>query len=211
MAYGSPLDPQDFYDQRRGQLILDVGFGLGDSLIHLASTRPDCNVLGVELLPSGIAQALQSIHERNLTNCKVVKADLRMLLQPNYLSGNCLFDEIYVLFPDPWPNAVRDADKRVIRPEVVQLFERVLRKKGGLLRVSTDVAEMAKWVEDVMASRPPGIWDPKQQTRSQVAPPARPRYRPETKYEKIAQFEGRTVIDLEFVREAAWVSESTEL
>ena len=195
-----PIDPQDLYDKRRGQLILDVGFGLGDSLIHLATTRPDCNVLGVELLPSGIAQALQTIHERNLTNAKVVKADCTMLLQPDYLSESCVIDEIYVLFPDPWPNAVRDADKRVIRPETATLFERVLRKKGGVLRVSTDVPEMAKWVEDIMAQRPQGCWDTSLTARSEVVPPARPRYRPETKYEQKAQFEGRSVIDLEFVR-----------
>ncbi len=52
--YGIPIDDVDkFVSQnwfiKDQPLILDVGFGSGDSLISLAQQRPDLNFVGVEV------------------------------------------------------------------------------------------------------------------------------------------------------------------
>jgi len=176
LKYGVPLDPSG----ERDKVVLDIGFGLGDSLIYLAERHRDvANVLGIELLQSGVAQALERIQSHGLDNCKIVRCDVLLLLQQN-LVDDCL-DEVYVLFPDPWPNESRDSQRRVIRRDIVSLLERKLKKKEtSRLYVATDVEEYSEYVRALLATMPkwslvsfsvsepgerggdvdPGIWPP---------------------------------------------------
>jgi len=174
-------------------VILDIGFGTGDSLLHMAQTRADCAIIGVEMLPAGIAQTLDKLFTQGHLNTKVIKADVKLLLQQNLVDDSV--DEAYVLFPDPWPNAARDAQKRVIRPEIVALLERKIRR-GGVLRIATDVEEMAVWAEQVMASRPSGIWA--LSSKSVALPGNGPAYRAVTRYELRAAELKHNVYDIEY-------------
>ena len=38
-------------------LIVEIGFGNGDFLIHLAQTKPDCNIIGVEISSQSMDKA----------------------------------------------------------------------------------------------------------------------------------------------------------
>ena len=145
------------------------------------------------MLSAGVAQTLDKLSTGGHINTKVIKADVKLLLQQNLVDDSV--DEAYVLFPDPWPNAARDAEKRVIRQEILALLERKIRQ-GGVLRVATDVEEMAVWTEHVMATRPNGLWALK--SKHIGSPGNGPPYRAVTKYELRAAELKHNVYDLEY-------------
>ena len=250
LRYGEPLDPQQLLlpvpvpltpttqgTLQRRPVILDVGFGLGDSLMHLARTRPDCLVLGVEIYQAAVAQAIDKILASaapssssppsappsapspstsstsstsssssappsadsssssgggGINNVRLIRGDLLLLLQQNLIDAS--LDDVYVCFPDPWYS---DQDRRVLRPETVALLERKLRP-GGRLRLATDVAEMAAWVEALIQGRPAGTWMPTMRVES--APLEGPGDRARTLYEAKAVELGHRVWDLEWRR-----------
>lgn len=197
LQYGKPLDPSDasIFPPREtsGKVILDIGFGLGDSLLHFASSRKDDNVIGIELLQAGIAQALEQIHEQRLKNVKIVRCDVTLLFSQNLIDA-CV-DETFILFPDPWPNVARDAQRRVIRPDTLDLLERKM-KKGGKLSIVTDVYEYAEYVCCLLQER--GRWALLSSTVSEplLSGENRTLNFPETKYETKAKELGHNVYSL---------------
>ena len=77
-----------------------------------------------------------------------MRADAALFLENHIPPGQV--DEVLVFFPDPWPTEGRggerteEATRRIVRPDVVDSIERVLRP-GGLLHVATDVLDYAQW------------------------------------------------------------------
>ena len=178
-------------------VVLDIGFGLGDSLIAMASEDKAhaTAFLGVEIHKAGIASALGRIRDLGLTNVKLVRADVALLFDGFLVAEPCI-DVACVFFPDPWPNAERDGERRVIRRDVVDQLKRRL-KSGGLLRVATDVGDYADHVRAVMANETDF-----RLVAECVHPPCVnvPPYRPVTKYERRAADLGHpSVWDFEYV------------
>ena len=57
-----------------------------------------------------------------------------------------VFDEIFVLYPDPWPKK-RHADRRFIGQNNLKALYRLL-KSDGQLQIATDVEDYATWARD---------------------------------------------------------------
>lgn len=153
LKYGEALDPRNLFgeDRKDREVLLDIGFGLGDSLLHFAQARASTsNCLGIELLRSGIAQCLEKIQNLDIQNAKIIRCDVLLLLKQN-LVDDCI-DETTILFPDPWPSDERDAERRVVRTETLDLLERKL-KEGGRLRIVTDVHDYYSYVLALMKKR----------------------------------------------------------
>lgn len=118
--------------------------------------------------------------ESGLLNVRLVHGDAVLLLEA-HMQNNVL-DDTYIFFPDPWLGD-RDADRRMVRPEVVQAIASCTRP-GGMLHVATDVREYAEWVKKVMASEVErSHWEDLNSTVSGYLE-TRPEWRPVTKYEK---------------------------
>ncbi|HET7757570.1 MAG TPA: tRNA (guanosine(46)-N7)-methyltransferase TrmB [Steroidobacteraceae bacterium] len=113
---------------------LEIGFGNGDNLLGLALAHPERDYLGVEVHRPGIGRLLLALAERRLTNVRVVGHDAVDVLGHQIVPAS--FDEILVLFPDPWPKK-RHHKRRLIRPAFVALLARAL-TPGGVLRLATD-------------------------------------------------------------------------
>eukprot|EP01038_Epipyxis_sp_PR26KG_P009109 gene9109-12284_t len=118
------------------KIILDIGFGTGDSIINMASNNPNNLYIGCEIHRPGIASTLSRIKELNLKNVKLIRSDATILFE-EHLPDNFL-DEICVYFPDPWPNHERDGERRVVRDHMMNLFYSKL-KSNGIIRIVTDV------------------------------------------------------------------------
>jgi len=197
LKYGVALEPLDGEINGNGsKLVLDIGFGLGDSLLYAAKQRPDDFIIGVEIHRAGIAQAIGRMIEGNVTNARIIRADVTMLLEGGggWIKQSSI-DEINVFFPDPWANAERDTQKRVIRESMLLLFEQKLKSTGAVLRFASDVHEYALYVEQLLECRPG--WS---RTFKSIHPPGQglPSYRTETMYERKAASLGHSVYDYEF-------------
>lgn len=115
---------------KEGELVLDIGFGSGESLIHLATNFREKKFLGIEVYLSGIGGALRDAKEKNLTNLKIINGDAEDILI-NRLKG-ITFNSILFLFPDPWPKK-RHHKRRLIKEEFVHRLKNITKPNGQIM------------------------------------------------------------------------------
>ena len=125
------------------KVILEIGFGNGDNTTFLASQNPNALIIAAEVYLSGIGSLLASISEHFFTNIKIFDKDVReLLLQVDQE----IFDEVYIICPDPWPKA-RHHKRRLVQHEFLKLLAKVL-KKNGTVYISTDWDNYAESMQE---------------------------------------------------------------
>lgn len=135
---------------RSGPTILEIGFGMGGSLIQLAETHPMINFLGIEVHKPGVGALLSAINDKKLENIRVFCANavevLEKSIPDNTLSGVLLF------FPDPWPKR-RHHKRRIVQLPFVNLIHQKL-LSNGYFHLATDVKQYAHAMMAVMKNQP---------------------------------------------------------
>jgi tRNA (guanine-N7-)-methyltransferase len=178
----TPLDLDDLFG-RSAPVVLEIGFGMGDSLAATAAADPARDYLGVEVHTPGIGNLLALIEENDLANVRVARGDAIELL--HRIAPGTL-DAVHVFFPDPWPK-VRHHKRRLIRPDNVVLLRERLRP-GGLLHCATDWPDYAAAMAGALDADP------------FLARAGEDRAgRPETKFERRGTAAGRPIIDLRYL------------
>ena len=125
------------------KIILEIGFGNGENTSFLASKNPNALIVGSEVYLSGIGSLLNNIAKNSLKNIKIFDQDVRELL---FKLPNRIFDEIYIICPDPWPKA-RHHKRRLIKNDFLKILAKVL-KKNGTAYISTDWQNYAESIEE---------------------------------------------------------------
>ena len=127
-------------------VILEIGFGMGDSLIAMASVMTQYNFLGVEVHKPGISRLLNQAAGSDLGNIRIFYDDVVDVLYqgiPNHsLAGVQLF------FPDPW-HKKRHHKRRLVQAAFVQDIRAKL-MRGGSLHMATDWQPYAEHMLRVM-------------------------------------------------------------
>ena len=117
LKYGSTVIPHELFPKFSSAaatpVVLDIGFGTGDSIVGMSQQNTDKIYLGCEIHRAGISIVLGNLSSLAIENVKIIRADVTMLLE-SYLKTRCL-DEVCIFFPDPWPNTERDGERRVVR------------------------------------------------------------------------------------------------
>ncbi len=174
---------------RKAPLILEIGFGMGDTTAHIASAMPEKDFIGVEVHTPGVGSLLKQIGEQNLSNLRLIQHDavevLNNMITPASLAG------VHVFFPDPWHKA-RHNKRRLIQPPFVKLLAEKL-APGGYLHCATDWEDYAVQMLEVLSAEPS-----LQNSAEGYAP--QPAYRPLTKFENRGLKLGHGVWDLVFVK-----------
>jgi tRNA (guanine-N7-)-methyltransferase len=185
-----PVDsPQLFGNQN--PLTVEIGFGMGDSLLELAKLAPERNFLGIEVHEPGVGRLLMNAREAGLTNLRVSRHDAVEVLK--FQVPDHSVDRILIFFPDPW-HKKRHNKRRLIQTDFVGLLARKLRP-GGRLHLATDWEHYAEQMLEVVSASsafenldPDGGFSP------------RPGDRPVTKFERRGHRLGHGTWDLLFVR-----------
>ncbi len=186
----SPL-PLDFAQAfgRQAPLVLEIGFGMGETTARIAAAMPETNFLGLEVHAPGVGALLKLVEERQLSNVRVVRHDavevVQNMIAPDSLTG------IHVFFPDPWPKA-RHHKRRLIQGTFVALLASRL-VPGGYLHCATDWEEYAQHMLEVLSADPHLV-------NTAVGFAAKPAYRPLTKFEARGLKLGHAVRDVLFRR-----------
>ena len=178
---------ETFVDSDR-KLIADVGFGSGESLLSMANKYQEANFVGIEVYSSGIGSALNQIQKSNLTNLKIIEADVFQLLETNIADET--FDVVVFLYPDPWPK--RKHHKRRLLSEG---FLNILYGKittNGLVYCKTDWEDYYYQIKEVFSS------DDRWVNEDLTNLPEYLQSLPKTKYERKALIEGRQTRELFF-------------
>ena len=130
--YGLPYAPQPLdlatAFGRSAPVILEIGFGMGETTAAIAQAQPQHDFLGVEVHAPGVGALLKRIDEQALANVRVIRHDavdvVTQMMQPDTLAG------IHVYFPDPWPKK-RHHKRRLLQPAFVHLL--ATRARAGRL------------------------------------------------------------------------------
>jgi tRNA (guanine-N7-)-methyltransferase len=141
---GFVLDPVKVFG-REAPLVVEVGSGAGEAIIHAAERHPDINYLAIEVYAPGLAQTLMQIGRRELKNVRLIQANAPEVLKTALPPGSV--EELWVFFPDPW-HKNRHHKRRLVSPDFAMLAARVLRP-GGHWRLATDWARYARVMREV--------------------------------------------------------------
>ncbi|WP_194757202.1 tRNA (guanosine(46)-N7)-methyltransferase TrmB [Aliidiomarina indica] len=170
-------------------VVLEIGFGMGHSLVEMAKAAPELNFVGIEVHRPGVGACLLEAETQGVSNLRVIEHDAVEVLQNSVADGS--LSKVQIFFPDPW-HKKRHHKRRLIQPDFVAL----LRKKltlGGVLHLATDWENYAEHMLEVM-NPAPGFAN--QADDNTYIP--RPEERPLTKFEKRGQRLGHGVWDMKF-------------
>lgn len=137
------FQPESFFTHQK--LIVEIGFGMGHSLLNMAEQFPEYGFLGIEVYRPGIGHVLSTIAAKNLNNIRLISenaVDVCVHLPDR------LVDAVLIFFPDPWPKK-RHHKRRLIQPNFIELLLQKL-KVGGYLHIATDWSHYAGHIERVL-------------------------------------------------------------
>ncbi|MDP3372589.1 MAG: tRNA (guanosine(46)-N7)-methyltransferase TrmB [Candidatus Paracaedibacteraceae bacterium] len=123
--------------------ILEIGFGSGEHLVHLATQSPETFFVGCEPFINGVAALLIEIDDKDLTNISIHHGDARHIFDE---LPDGLFSAVYLLYPDPWPKK-RHFKRRFIQQESLALIHRLLVPKGKFY-IASDHETYQTWIEE---------------------------------------------------------------
>ncbi|MDX1335757.1 MAG: tRNA (guanosine(46)-N7)-methyltransferase TrmB [Gammaproteobacteria bacterium] len=172
-------------------VILEIGFGNGDSLAQMAKDNPGLNYLGIEVHRPGVGHLLYLIEEQGIENLRIMSEDAVEIIS-NQIPEQALTG-IQLFFPDPWPKK-KHHKRRIVQPEFVKLLASRL-KPGGFFHMATDWENYAEHMLEVMSAAE----DFENSTQGGDFIP-RPESRPLTKFEQRGQRLGHGVWDLLYIR-----------
>lgn len=132
------LDPAAIFGGPR-PLWVEVGFGGGEHLVHMAARYPDVGIVGCEPFVNGVAMLLGKIREAGVTNLAVHPGDARDLFD---VLPERAVQKVFLNYPDPWPKA-RHHRRRFVTPGYLALLARVM-APGAEFRVATDIADYVR-------------------------------------------------------------------
>lgn len=132
---------------KKKPIIVEIGFGSGDSLVQIASDNPNLNFLGVEVYLSGIVSCLKLIKNLNLKNLKLIYHDAVEVI--NHMFANNKIFKIQAFFPDPWYKK-KHHKRRIFTKSFIKLINRKL-VNNGILHIVTDCESYANNIVQTVA------------------------------------------------------------
>jgi tRNA (guanine-N7-)-methyltransferase len=171
-------------------LFLEIGFGMGVSLLECAKKHPDQNFIGVETHKPGIGALFICAQENELANLRVYYGDVIDVLEKTI--PDVSLNGVHIFFPDPWPKR-RHHQRRLIQADFVSLVTAKL-KQGGELHLATDWEDYASHMMRVVSQE-----EKLTNMAGEEQFAERSRYRPVvTKFERRALRENRIIRELQF-------------
>ncbi len=141
-----PLDWRAIFSDATRPLEIDVGCGKGGFLLWVAGSQPTRNFLGVERQLIRLRKVDKKIHDRQLTNARLLRVEAGYLVEK--LIPTHSVSAYHIFFPDPWPKR-RHHFRRLFQMAFVQALYRTL-KPDGAVNVATDDLEYFAHMQKVM-------------------------------------------------------------
>lgn len=189
-VYGLEYDPVlvDF-DQIFGRcapVVLEIGFGNGETLVEQAVANPDRDFLGIEVHEPGIGHCMLRADDAGITNLRLINHDAIEVLTHQVPTGSLVRLNLY--FPDPWPKK-RHHKRRIVAPPFLELVADRL-AAGGTLNIATDWANYAEHIDEVLSRSDRFCCAARREHDGD-----RPLDRPQTKFERRGLRKGHRICD----------------
>lgn len=146
IAYEPRLFPSEELFGNSNPLTVEIGFGMGDSILEMAAANPQINFLGIEVHKPGVGKLLHGVVEQNLSNVKVFCHDAKEIL------AHCLppasIARLLIFFPDPW-HKKRHNKRRLVQTDFITQ-QLPLLADGGRIHLATDWEPYAEHMVEAM-------------------------------------------------------------
>ncbi|WP_265447288.1 tRNA (guanosine(46)-N7)-methyltransferase TrmB [Flexivirga meconopsidis] len=155
LGEGTLVDPAYRLDAaevfgRSAPLVVEIGSGGGDCVVHAAQEHPELDFLAVEVWRPGVAQTIAKAVHEDVRNIRLMCADAAQALPA--MLGDGSVRELWTFFPDPWPKT-KHHKRRLVQPEFADKVANLL-KPQGVWRLATDWADYAWQIRDVVEECP---------------------------------------------------------
>lgn len=188
MADLSTIFPQ------QAPVVLEIGFGMGVSLVQMAIDAPDQNFIGIEVHEPGVGKLLHGMEEFGVDNIRVYCDDAVEVLKECIPDGS--LSRVQIFFPDPW-HKKKHNKRRLIQPEFIENLATKM-EVGSVIHLATDWEHYAEQMMEVMMTAR-GF----RNQADEYCFSDRPDYRPVTKFEQRGERLGHGVWDLIFKKVAS--------
>ncbi len=168
-------------------VVVEVGFGMGDSLLEMAQADPNTNFVGIEVHPPGVGRLINEAGRLGLKNLWVFMADATDVLTDCFEDNSIA--RLQLFFPDPWHKKKHNKRRIVQKPFMTTIARKLT--VDGVLHMATDWQPYAEYMVEALAQCPEYI-NPMGAEHYSPAPD----YRPKTKFEKRGERLGHGVWDL---------------
>jgi tRNA (guanine-N7-)-methyltransferase len=142
----SPTKFDSIFSVRR-PVVLEIGFGNGETLVEQALQDSDRNFLGVEVHDPGVGHCLLKAQAAGIVNLRLINHDAIDVLRQQIPEASLARVNLY--FPDPWPKK-RHHKRRIVQPEFIELVATRL-VSGGTLNIATDWANYAEHIDEIIS------------------------------------------------------------
>ncbi len=120
--------------------IIDVGSGKGENTLFLAKKNPDALIIAIEIFWDGNINLCKQLSKLKLYNVKIFSSNVLKLF--DHLNKDDYFNEIWILFPDPWSKK-KHYKRRLINDNFFTKVYPYL-KKDGKIFIATDSSSYLK-------------------------------------------------------------------
>lgn len=144
-----PVNAYDIFGNHN-QTALEIGFGEGEFIVELAKRKKDWNFLGIEIKYYRFKKAVNLARTEETKNLKLLHFDINIAFDQVF--EDCIFDKIYINFPDPWPKD-RHKKHRIINERFLNGL-RSLMRSGSTIEFASDHLEYAEHTVGQFKSNP---------------------------------------------------------
>ncbi len=134
----APIDRNSIFGDDR-PIWLEIGFGGGEHLVHMAARYPAIGIVGCEPFVNGVAMLLGKIRNARVTNLAVHPGDARDLME---VLPDASVARAFLNYPDPWPKR-RHHRRRFVTQDHLLPLARTMRP-GAEFRVATDIPDYVR-------------------------------------------------------------------
>jgi len=128
-------------------IILEIGFGNGDFLVHMADKHPDWTLVGVEIYLPGVAKAVGRLEDAGfIERTRITQLPAQYVLEHQITEEQ--LDGVFINHPDPWPKS-RHHKRRIVQKDFANLLVSRI-KTGGFIKLASDIPELAAWMRDIL-------------------------------------------------------------
>jgi len=180
-----PLDFEALFE-RTVPVVLEIGFGNGETLVEQAGANPDKDFVGIEVHEPGIGYCMLKAEKAGITNLRLINHDAIEVLAHQVTHHS--LSRLNLYFPDPWPKK-RHHKRRIVAAPFLELVANRLRD-NGTLNIATDWANYAEHIDEALSRSDHFTCTERREHNGE-----RPLDRPRTKFERRGLRKGHSICD----------------